>query len=83
MGLGVGEVKVVGITARVYLNKGTRRKCTTRKDLEEQALAPARAEERVLDPGVAVVGSPQGVEAKDDHLLEEDWEEPDSIDVRL
>jgi hypothetical protein len=61
----------------------TRRKCTTQKDLEEQALSPARAEVRVLDPEVAVVGSPQGVEAGDDHLIEGEWEEPNSINVRF
>jgi hypothetical protein len=32
---------------------------------------------------VAVIGSPQGVEAGNDHLLEGEWEKPDSIDVRL
>jgi hypothetical protein len=44
LGLGVGKVKIVGIAASVYPNKGARQKCTTRKDLEEQAFAPARAE---------------------------------------
>jgi hypothetical protein len=66
LGLGVGEVKVVGIAARVYPNKGARQKCTTRKDPEEQTLAPVHAEVSVLDPGVAVIGSPQGMEAGND-----------------